>query len=60
MVELDLFVPFLRTADDCSGLVKLLCGAYTELLTLQPLEFEEIVVSEKFLFHLDTFLRFSW
>jgi hypothetical protein len=58
MTNPDLFVPFFRTEDGDS--IELLSGAYTELLSLQQAEFETVVVSEKFIFHLDTFLRFSW
>lgn len=61
MVELDLFVPFLRTPDGCSALLEVLGTAYAELLNLQSrAEFETAVGSEKFIFHLDTFLRFAW
>jgi hypothetical protein len=60
MVDLNLFVPFLHAADGDGLVVELLCGAYSELLSLQQAEFETAVVSEQFLFHLDTFLRFAW
>ena len=56
----DLLVAFVRSADDCSALVDILCEGYTELLNLQQEEFETTLVSDTFVFHLDTFLRFAW
>lgn len=60
MGAIDMLVPFVRSADDCSALVAMLCEGYTDLLNLQQEAFETAVVSEAFLFHLDTFLRFAW
>lgn len=59
-MELHKFVPFIRSSDDFTTFLGVLCEAYTELLNCKPAQFEATVISEKYRFHLDTFVLYAW